>query len=119
MTALQSEGCVCTRLTLPRTWRLLSGRPQMALMASGIPDLNLYIASVLGELGLPAALTRAVLEAAVLDFVEGVAPTDPNDWWSVARGARTVPHQLIEDYVAAAAAVDGPLVPDETEASQP
>ena len=113
-TALQSESCACTRLTLPRTWRLLSGRPQMAFMASGIPDLNLHIAATLADLRLPASLTRHALAAAVLDFVEEVGPTDPNDWWSLARAAQAVPIELVEDYVAAAAAVDGPLVPDDT-----
>ena len=116
-TALQLEGCACTRLVLPHTWRLLSGRPQMAFMASGVPDLNLRIAAELAELGLPAALARYALAAAVLDFIEGVAPTDPNDWWTLARTAQAVPKELIEDYVAAAAAVDGPLVPDETGAT--
>jgi hypothetical protein len=117
--ALQSEGCACTRLTAPRAWRLLSGRPQMAFMAAGIPDLNLHIALALADLRMPANLAPAVLSAAVLDFIEGVGPTDPNDWWSVARAAREVPRELIEDYIAAAAAVDGPLVPDDTESNQP
>jgi hypothetical protein len=118
-TALQSEACACLKVTSPRTWRLLSGRPQMAFVAAGIADLNLYIASMLAELQLPAPLAKAVLGSAVLDFIEGVAPTDSNDWWSVVRAARAVPRELIEDYVAAAAAVDGPLVPDETESDQP
>jgi hypothetical protein len=116
---MPSEGCACTRLASPRQWRLLSGRPQLAFMASGIPDLNLHIAQALADLRLPATLARAVLSAAVLDFIEGVAPTDPNDWWTVARAAREVPRELIEDYIAAAAAVDGPLVPDDTESNQP
>jgi hypothetical protein len=106
-------------MTTPRTWRLLSGRPQMAFMASGIPDLNLFLAAALAELRLPASLTRSVLGPAILDFVEAVAPTDPNDFWSVARAARAVSRELIEDYVAAAATVDGPLVPDETESHEP
>jgi hypothetical protein len=117
-TALQSEGCACTRLTTPRTWRLLSGRPQLAFMAAGIPDLNLHVATSLADLRLPASLAPAVLEAAVLDFVEDVGPTDANDWWTVARAARAVPRELIEDYVAAAAAADGPLVPEDTESNQ-
>jgi hypothetical protein len=119
MSALQSEACACTRLTSPRTWRLLSGRPQQALVASGVPDLNLYVAETLSQLGLPAALARHVLGAAILDFIEGVGPTDANDWLTVMRAGRAVPRELIEDYVAAAAAVDGPLVPDETESDQP
>jgi hypothetical protein len=101
----------------PQSWRLLSGRPQMAFMAAGVPDLNLYVAIVLGEMHLPAALTKSVLGAAALDFIEDVGPSDPNDWWTVARAARSIPRERIEDYVAAAAAVDGPLVPDETEST--
>jgi hypothetical protein len=116
-TALQSVGCVCTRMASPQSWRLLSGRPQMAFMAAGVPDLNLYVAIVLGEMHLPAALTKSVLGAAALDFIEDVGPSDPNDWWTVARAARSIPRERIEDYVAAAAAVDGPLVPDETEST--
>jgi hypothetical protein len=117
-TALQSLGCACTRMSLPSVWHLLSGRPQMAFMASGMGDLNLFIAMKLSELRLPAALARTILQAAMLDFIEGVTPTDPNDWWTIVRAARTVPQDVIEDYIAAAAAVDGPLVPDETESTR-
>jgi hypothetical protein len=112
-TALESVGCACTRMVTPRTWRLLSGRPQMGLMAAGVTDLNLHVALMLAELKLPAALAKSVLSAAVLDFIEDVAPHDAFDWWTVARSAQTIPRDQIEDYVAAAAAVDGPLVPEE------
>lgn len=117
-TALHSDACACTRLVPPRNWRLLSGRPQVALMASAVADLNLHVAITLRELGVPAALARPVLAAAVQDFVEQAPPTDANDWWSLVRAARAMPRDLIEDYVAAAAAVDGPLVPDNS-ASEP
>jgi hypothetical protein len=90
----------------------------MAFMAAAMPDLQLFIAMKLKELKLPAALARTVLQAAVLDYVEDVSPTDPNDWWTLVRRARTVPQNLVEDYVASAAAVDGPLVPDETESTR-
>jgi len=43
-----------------------------------------------------------------------VAPKDPDDWWTVARAAQAVPRERIEDYIAAAAAVDGPLVAHES-----
>ena len=68
----------------------------------------------LNELGLPAALARSVLSAAVLDFIEVVAPKDPDDWWTVARAAQALPRERFEDYIAAAAAVDGPLVARES-----
>ena len=113
-TALNSAGCACTRLAMPQTWRLLSGRPQTAPIAAGVADLNLQVALTLNELGLPAALARSVLSAAALDFIEVVAPKDPDDWWTVARAAQAVPRERIEDYIAAAAAVDGPLVARES-----
>ena len=108
---LQADGCACTRWMLPNRWRLFSGRPQLGLMAAVFPDLNLRVALVLGELGVPALLTRTVLAHATLEFVEGVALTDANDWTSLVAAARLVSRERIEDYVAASAAVDGPLVP--------
>jgi hypothetical protein len=62
-------------------------------------------------LHLPAPLAKYVLSAAVLDFMDEVQATDTDDWLSLVRGAAAVPRERIEDYVAAAAA-DGPLVPD-------
>jgi hypothetical protein len=113
--ALQSEGCLCTRFLLPARWRLFSGKPQLGLMAASMPDLNLQVALVLRELGVPVALTRSVLSAAVLEFVEDVNLTDVNDWRSLVRAARATRMERIQDFVAAAAAVDGPLVPVEGE----
>jgi hypothetical protein len=110
---LQADGCACTRWMLPNRWRLFSGRPQLGLMAAVFPDLNLRVALVLGELGVPALLTRAVLAPATLEFVEGVTLTDANDWTSLVAAARLVSRERIEDYVAASAVVDGPLVPIE------
>jgi hypothetical protein len=112
ISALTLSSCPCTRLGSPREWPLLDGRPQLALMASGVADLNLHIAMTLHDLDLPAALAQPVLEAAVQEFVESVAPTDPNDWWTLARTARTVPRERVEDYVATMTAVGGALVPD-------
>jgi hypothetical protein len=106
-----SAGCLCTHLVMPSDWRLFTGRSQVAYLSFVVPDLNLRVAAALGELHLPAALARPVLAAAVQDFIDEATPTDGNDWWSLARWAQQLPRQRIEDYVAAAAAVDGPLVP--------
>jgi hypothetical protein len=114
--AMAWSGCLCTRLAPPRLWRLLSGRPQLGLMAATVPDLNLHIAMMLSELRLPAAVAKAILEAATQDFIDEVRPTDFNDWLTLVRTARTVPRERIEDYVATATAV-GPLVPEETNAA--
>jgi hypothetical protein len=113
MSALQAAGCLCTRMVYPWSWHLLAGRPQLALGAASSPDLNLQIALMLAELQLPAVLAKSVLAAAVQDFVEDVAPTDPIDWWSLSRAASTVARERVEDYVAAAASIDGVLVPAE------
>jgi hypothetical protein len=114
MSALPTAGCLCVRMTFPWTWQLLAGRPQLALGASSSPDLNLQIATMFAEMGLPAALAKSVLAAAVQDFVDDAAPTDPIDWWSLSRTARSVARERLEDYVAAAASIDGVLVPDDT-----
>ena len=112
MSALVSTGCVCTRLGAPARWTLWTGRPQLGQMASSVADLNLHVALTLHELGLPAALARHVLEAAMQDFIDEVRPTDPNDWLTLARSAQQLSRERLEDYVASAAAADGPLAPD-------
>ena len=117
MSAVASAGCLCTRMAPTNQWRMLIGRPQFGLMASAVPDLNLHVASILRELRLPAAISKAVLTAAVQDFIDEVRPTDANDWLTLVRMARTAPRERIEDYVAAATA-DGPLVPVVTERVQ-
>jgi hypothetical protein len=109
--AIGWSGCVCTRLAPPRLWRLLSGRPQLGLMAATIPDLNLHVALMLRELKLPAAIAKAVLAGAVQDFIDESRPTDFNDWLTLVRSAQAVSRERIEDYVAAATA-SGPLVPE-------
>jgi hypothetical protein len=111
MSALGTLGCVCLRLDQAPNWRLFAGRTQLGLLASVTADLHLHVATVLHDLGIPAALAKVVLGGAVQDFVDEVQPTDPSDWWSLVEAAGRVPRERMEDYVAAAAAVDGPLVP--------
>jgi hypothetical protein len=109
MVAHVSAGCMCAMMPAPGRLPMLMGRPQIGLLATAVPDLNLHIARMLADLHIPAMLARAVLAAAVQDFVDGVRSTDPDDWLSLVRGARTLSRLQVEDYVAAAAA-DGPLV---------
>jgi hypothetical protein len=109
--AMVSTGCVCTRMPSPGRLPLFVGRRQIGLLATAVPDLNLHVARTLARLRLPARLAKYVLSAAVQDFVDEVRATDPDDWLSLIRGAGGIPRDRIEDYVAAAAA-DGPLVPD-------
>jgi hypothetical protein len=112
MSALAAAGCLCTRVAPPSQWRLMTGRPQLGLMAETVADLNLHVAVMLRELQLPAAVAKAVLSAAVQDFIDEVRPTDFNDWLTLVRTSQSVPRERIEDYVAVATS-DGPLVPQE------
>src|SRR5437868_15145032 len=91
---------------------LWTGRPQMAVLAASVVALNLRIAEALHDLRLPAPLAPYVRDAAVHDFIAEVQPTDANDWLTLVRSAQSLSRDRIEDYVAATAAVDGPLVPD-------
>lgn len=109
--AIVSTGCVCTRMPPPGRLPLFVGRRQIGLLATVVPDLNLHVARMLSRLRVPARLAKYVLSAALQDFVDEVRATDPDDWLSLVRGAGAVSRDRIEDYVAAAAA-DGPLVPD-------
>ena len=106
-----SSGCLCPRLPRPGSWPILVGRPQLGMVAVGVADLNLHVAVMLKEMGLPAALARVILSGAMQDFIDDVKPTDDGDWLTLVRRARTVPRDRVEDYIAAATAT-GPLVPD-------
>jgi hypothetical protein len=111
MSAFVSSGCLCTHLAPPGGWWNLTGRPQLGLLATTVADLNLHIAATLHDLGLPAAIARNVLSAAVQDYIDEVRPNDNEDWLTLVRAAQAVPRERIEDYVAEITA-DGPLVPD-------
>ena len=111
MAVLAANGCLCSRFVPPSAVGLLSGRPQLGLSAATVPDLNLRVAVLLKELGLPAALAKVVLSAAVQDFIDEARPTDDGDWLALSRAARSVTRERVEDYVAAATAA-GPLMPD-------
>jgi hypothetical protein len=103
-------GCVCTQLTTPARWSPMARRPQMGLIAAVVSDVNLYVAVTLKQLQLPAALARVVASAAVQDLIDSVKPTDPGDWLTLVRSARSMSRERMEDYVAAATAT-GPLMP--------
>lgn len=113
MAAVDSVGCICTRLMPSGQWTLWTGRPQLGLLAGTVADLNLVVAEMLYQLKLPAALARQVLAGAVQDFIDEAKPTDPDDWLTLARSAQSVTRERIEDYISAAAA-DGPLLPVDT-----
>ena len=106
-----SSGCLCTRMLAPNQWRFLIGRPQAGMLSSAVPDVMLRVAAGLHDLQLPAPLARSVLSTAMQQFVDTARPNDANDWLALVRGAATFTRERFEDFVAAAAAVGGPLLP--------
>ena len=110
-------GCACLRFPPPGASTLLLGRQQQPMIAVSLVDVQLKVAMKLAELRLPARLARPVLASAMQDFLDRAAPTDVNDWWNLSRTARAMSRERFEDFVAAVAAVDGPLVPEETGSS--
>ena len=111
MSMIAVNGCLCTAVHIPSRLVTLGSRPQLGLTSTVVADLNLHVAMMLKELQLPAALARLVATAAMQDFIDHVRPADDGDWMTLARVARTIPRDRIEDYLAVATAV-GPLVPD-------
>jgi hypothetical protein len=111
-----TDGCLCTIAPPLGHVPVLSGRPQLGLLATQVADINLRIAERLGALGLPASLARGVLAAAVQDFVDQARPIHPSDWLTMVRAAQAIPDDRVDDYVAALTA-DGPLVPDRSTAA--
>ena len=75
-------------------------------------DFTLIVALMLRDMNLPSLLAKPVLAIAMQDFIDETKPTDEADWISMARAARTITAEQVEDYVAAATAT-GPLVPDD------
>jgi hypothetical protein len=116
--AVHSDGCTCTELPNVRAWRLLDGRPQFPMMAATMGDFNLAMAVMLREMNLPSLLAKPILAVAMQDFIDELNPANSNDWWSLSREAQALRRQRVEDYVAVAAAVGGPLVPDEAVSSR-
>jgi hypothetical protein len=112
--AVQTWGCACLRFPPTDGWRMMAGRQQQPLIAASLVDVQLKVALLLAELRLPAALARPVMASAMQDFLDRAAPTDVGDWWSLSRAAQAMSRERFEDFVATAAAVDGPLVPEET-----
>jgi hypothetical protein len=109
MAGLSSDGCLC--LTAPPVGHesIVSGRPQLGLLATRVADVNLRVAERLSTIGMPASLARAVLAAAVQDFVDQVRPVHFSDWLTLVRTAQAMTDDRIDDYVAALT-TDGPLV---------
>lgn len=111
---LSAYGCVCTRFADSRTARLFDGRYQLPTVATTMGDLNLAVALMLHDLGVPAALARPILMLGLIDAFDGARAAGSGEWWGLSRAAQALSRQQIEDDISALAAVGGPLVPDDS-----
>jgi hypothetical protein len=118
VSGLPTYGCVCTRLPSARLWRLFEGRYQLPAVAATMGDLSLAVAVALHELKLPAPLARSVMSAAMQDFIDELQPAGSGEYWGLVSEAQHLAAERVEDYISTAAAVDGPLVPEDPRASR-
>jgi len=95
-----SDGLL-TRLPDARSWDELLGH--QGRLAPRIPDLNLRIAEALAERALPARLAPAVLAFAIQDLLDAAQPVSAADGYSVARYARDLSGERVDDYIEALA----------------
>jgi hypothetical protein len=116
---LLTFGCICVRFPEPYTWRIFAGRTQLAMMAASTVEMNLEMAQRLASLQLPAALLPSVLATAMQDFTDQAEPADPNDLPALADYPRRITDSLMDDYIAATATLDGPLVSADLDVSEP
>jgi hypothetical protein len=66
----------------------MTGRPQLGLIATAVPGLNLRVAVLLHDLQLAAGLAKSVLSVAVQELIDRARPSDADDWLTVVRAAR-------------------------------
>ena len=102
VSALNFTGSLSTDVSPVHRTTALAGRPLLGLISIAAADLDLRVALVLRDLGLPAGLAPSLLAFAVRDFIDEVQPNDLDDWLTLVRAAQAVSRERIEDYVAAA-----------------
>jgi hypothetical protein len=103
-------GCLCLQVTRTRSGDMLTGRVNAGILATGFPDLGLRVAELLAELRMPAALFRAVLASATLDFVNGAVSRDEDDRRGLVEYVLALRVDRVEEYLAMLT-TGGPLVP--------
>jgi hypothetical protein len=116
--SLPLNGCLCTAFEPPR-WNSYTGRVSMGILAGRLADVNLRLAELTAEAGLPARILPDILDAAMQDLIDRVRMIDDDDWLTLVRAAGTISRERFDDLAAALTAAGGPLVPADTPVSKP
>lgn len=102
-------GCLCLRLLDRRPWEALAGRSHVGLLASGFPDLNLRLAELLAELGMPAPMLGPVLASATREFLDTAQRRHPDDRRGLVEFVHELSMDRVEQYLSLLT-TEGPLV---------
>jgi hypothetical protein len=92
----------------PGPWDAYAGRIGNAMVAVGVPDLQLRVAAFLADLQLPAALARDLLAVGLHDLVNEARSQDQDDWRALIDGISRLDIDLVEQYLGLLT-VNGPL----------
>jgi hypothetical protein len=101
-------GCFCLRFPDDGAWALAVDRPNTGQMGARLGDLNLQVAALLADLGVPAALFPSVMALATQDYIDSVPAVHTDDWAAMAGRVAAISRERMEDYVSAVIA-DGPV----------
>ena len=101
-------GCFCLRLPPAGSWDAIAGRQSTNQLAWAAPDVNIRVAGLLSEAGVPAALFPGVMSMAMQDYLDTVLAVYADDWQAISAHAWAITRERIEDYVSALVA-NGPV----------
>jgi hypothetical protein len=101
-------GCLCVQFPDDAAFAFAAGRPSTGQLGTRVAELNLRIAELLSDLGVPATLFPGVMALATQDFVDSLPLLYPDDWAAFAGLASALSRERVEDYVSA---VVGPVRP--------
>jgi hypothetical protein len=101
-------GCLCLRLAPAGAWDAVAGRPSTSQLAWAASDVNIRVAGLLSEAGVPAALFPGVMGMAMQDYLDTLPAVYDDDWQAISAHAWAITRERIEDYVSALV-VNGPV----------
>jgi hypothetical protein len=110
-------GCLCLRFPAAGSWDAVAGRPSTSQLGWAVPDVNIRVAALLSDAGVPAALFPGVMTMAMQDYIDTVPAAYTDDWQAISGHAWAIPRERIEDYVSALVA-NGPVRVSESSASK-
>jgi hypothetical protein len=106
---LPLNGCVCLAMPRAAPWESLIGRPSLGLLATRGADVAILVADTLASLKMPSEIAPGVIAFAMQEVMDQARPSHFDDWSEFSRAARTMPRDMLVDFIAAQAA-GGPLL---------